>query len=142
MTIFLRCQKVLGIVNGTRPCPTQDHTQFDLWTQCNDIVLSWIHATLSVNETLLNFDCQTAFEAWTILGQLFQDNAAATQMHTRQQFQHFQKGELSMDEYLQLHSLFTNLKVVGEQVQENDLVAQALLGLPIPYNGFITAMNT
>ncbi|GAA0160870.1 hypothetical protein LIER_39122 [Lithospermum erythrorhizon] len=48
-----------------------------------------------------------------------------------------------MDEYLQqLHSLCTNLKAVGEQVKENDLVAHALLGLPEPYNPFITAMNT
>ncbi|GAA0168582.1 hypothetical protein LIER_23265 [Lithospermum erythrorhizon] len=103
LIIFLRGQKLLGVVDGTMPCPSPNHVQYDLWTKCNDIALSWLHATLSVpvNETLLNFDCQTAFAAWTILGQLFLDNASATQMHTRQKFQHFKKDELTMDEYLQ-----------------------------------------
>ncbi|GAA0159189.1 hypothetical protein LIER_16025 [Lithospermum erythrorhizon] len=94
MIIFLRGQNVLGIVDGLMPCPIIDHPRYDLWTQCNDIALSWIHATLSmaVYETLLNFDSQSTFAAWTILGQLFLDNASATQMHSCQKFQHFEKG--------------------------------------------------
>ncbi|GAA0173004.1 hypothetical protein LIER_41442 [Lithospermum erythrorhizon] len=93
MIIFLRGQKVLGIVDGTMPCSPPNHAQYDLWTQRNDISLSSIHSSLSpsVNDTLLHFDCQNAFDIWKILGQLFQDNASATQMHTRQKFQHFQK---------------------------------------------------
>ncbi|GAA0168607.1 hypothetical protein LIER_23283 [Lithospermum erythrorhizon] len=48
-----------------------------------------------------------------------------------------------MDEYFQqLHSLYTTLQAVGENVKESDLVAQALLGLNHDFSGFITAMNT
>ncbi|GAA0157716.1 hypothetical protein LIER_38505 [Lithospermum erythrorhizon] len=42
-----------------------------------------------------------------------------------------------MNDYLQLlHSLYTNLQVVGE----SDLVAQILLGLPPTFNAFITGI--
>ncbi|GAA0166911.1 hypothetical protein LIER_40271 [Lithospermum erythrorhizon] len=142
--IFLRGQKVLAVVDGTMPCPDSSHPQYDMWIQCNDIALSWIHVTLnpSVNETLLNYACQLAHDAWVLLEQLFQDHTSTTRMHLRAQFQHFPKGSLSMDDYLQqLHSLYSKLHGVGENVKESDLVAQVLLGLPSAFNAFITVIN-
>ncbi|GAA0175988.1 hypothetical protein LIER_42007 [Lithospermum erythrorhizon] len=124
--IFLRGQKALSVVDGIMSCLDSSHPQYDMWIQCNDIALSWIHATLnlSVDQTLLNYNCQLAYNAWVILEQLFQDHTSATRMHLRAQFQLFSKGNLSMDDYLQqLHSLYS----IGENVKESVLVAQVLL---------------
>ena len=47
-----------------------------------------------------------------------------------------------MNDYLQqIHSLFSSLTAVGENILDKDLVAQTLLGLPHPYDPFITVIN-
>ncbi|GAA0140081.1 hypothetical protein LIER_01502 [Lithospermum erythrorhizon] len=117
MIIFLKGQKMLGIVDGSMPCPEPSHPQYYTWIQCDDIALDWITATLSssVLETFLNHDCDSSNDAWKILQQLFIDNASATQMQLHYKFQHFTKGDLSMQDYLQqLHSIYRSLIEVGE----------------------------
>ncbi|GAA0187189.1 hypothetical protein LIER_34477 [Lithospermum erythrorhizon] len=142
---FLDCQDVLGVVDGTIPCPDPTHSQYKLWNRCDRIAHSWINSALSeaVLETLLNFDCSFANHAWTTLGKLFMDNISATQMQLRTQCQHFQKEDnMSMNDYLQkIHSLYICLKGVGESLQDSDLVAQILIGLPLPFGPFVRVMN-
>ncbi|GAA0143947.1 transmembrane signal receptor [Lithospermum erythrorhizon] len=65
---------------------------------------------VDVLETFLNHDCDSSNDGWKILQQLFLDNASATQMQLRYKFQHFTKGDLSMQDYLQqLHSIYRSL---------------------------------
>ncbi|GAA0163687.1 hypothetical protein LIER_39643 [Lithospermum erythrorhizon] len=142
MVVFLRAQKILGVVDRTLPCP--DHPQFSTWVQCDDITLSWLTATLSTHvlETFLNHECNSSYEAWTLLQKLFLDHVSTTEMQLRYKFQHFKKGDLSMVEYLQqIHSLYCNLQAVGEPLKDSDLVAQTLLGLPSAFHAFKTIMN-
>ncbi|GAA0161340.1 hypothetical protein LIER_17678 [Lithospermum erythrorhizon] len=125
MIFFLRGQKVLGVVDGTLPCPTSDHPQYSTWVQCDDISLSWLTATLStpVPETFLNHECNSSHEAWLLLQKLFLDHASATQMQLRHKFQHFKKGDLPMVDYLQqLHSIYCNHTDVGEYLFSNGSV--------------------
>ncbi|GAA0155861.1 hypothetical protein LIER_13492 [Lithospermum erythrorhizon] len=71
------------------------------------------------------------------------DIISATQRQLRTQFLHFQKdANISMNDYLQkIHSLYTCLKGAGESLQDHDLVAQPLIGLPLPFGPFVTVMN-
>ncbi|GAA0159080.1 hypothetical protein LIER_15949 [Lithospermum erythrorhizon] len=63
-------------------------------------------------------------------------------MQLRHKFQHFKKGELPMVDYLQqLHSIYCNLKAVGEPLKDSDLVAHTLLGLPSTFHAFKTVTN-
>ncbi|GAA0149152.1 hypothetical protein LIER_08401 [Lithospermum erythrorhizon] len=63
-------------------------------------------------------------------------------MQLRHKFQHFKKGDLPMVDYLQqLHSIYYNLKVVGEPLKDSDLVDQTLLGLPSTFHAFKTVIN-
>ncbi|GAA0183030.1 hypothetical protein LIER_30516 [Lithospermum erythrorhizon] len=81
--VFSLCgQKVLGVVDGTLPCPYSDHPQYNTWVQCDDISLSWFTVTLStpVLKTFLNHECSSSHESWLLLQKLFLDHASATQM--------------------------------------------------------------
>ncbi|GAA0152880.1 transmembrane signal receptor [Lithospermum erythrorhizon] len=144
ITKFLGSKKLLPLIDGTLPRPDDDHPQLENWIQCDDLVQSWIHATLSlpVLETLLNHDCTSATQVWDTLNQLFLDHAEPTRMNLCSKFQTFTKGQLTMTDFLQkIHSLYCSLRAVGEPLLETDLIAQILIGLPSAYAPFVTMMN-
>ncbi|GAA0142221.1 hypothetical protein LIER_35538 [Lithospermum erythrorhizon] len=109
---------IFGVVNGTIPQPVSTHPQQLIWIRCDRIAHSWINSSLSpsVLETLLNYNCPSANNAWTTLNQLFLDNVSATQMQLC-------------------------YKSIREPLQDGDLVAQTLLGLPVAFNPFIIDIN-
>ncbi|GAA0166783.1 hypothetical protein LIER_21862 [Lithospermum erythrorhizon] len=144
ITRFLGNKKLLPLVNGNLPQPPDDHPEFATLVQCDDLVHSWINATISlpVLETLLNHNCTSALHAWQTLNQLFLDHGQPTRMNLRSKFHTFAKGNLTIIEFLQqIHSLYCLLKVVGEPLVDSDLIAQTLIGLPSLYAPFVMVMN-
>ncbi|XP_060211614.1 uncharacterized protein LOC132639150 [Lycium barbarum] len=141
---FLRSQNLLNLVEGSVPCPELTHPQYTLWIQCDTTAHSWINATLSpsILDTLLNYNCETSHQAWSMLEKLFLDHVSSSMIHLKNKFQNFKKGSLSMEEYLQqLHSLSSALSAIGKPISDEDLVAQTLQGLPPSYRTFVSGLN-
>ncbi|XP_019265375.1 PREDICTED: uncharacterized protein LOC109242937 [Nicotiana attenuata] len=111
---------------------------------CDTIALSWINATLSsvVLDTLLNYACETSKQAWETLASLYLDQVSSYAIHLKSKFQNFKKGPLSMEDYLQqLHSIACSLRAIGKPLTGDDLVTQALQGLPSSYRTFVSGLN-
>nr|XP_009757350.1 PREDICTED: uncharacterized protein LOC104210211 [Nicotiana sylvestris] len=142
--IVLKSHNLLSLVDGSIPCPTSTHDEYRLWIQCDTITLSWINVTFSppVLDSLPNYACETSKEAWDVLASLYLDQVSSSSIHLKSKFQNFKKGSLSMEDYLQqLHSLACSLRAVGKPVSDDDLVTQALQGLPSSYRTFVSGLN-
>ncbi|XP_019228395.1 PREDICTED: uncharacterized protein LOC109209554 isoform X3 [Nicotiana attenuata] len=140
----LKSHNLLSLVDGTVSCPSQNHEDYKLWIQCDTIAMSWINATLSpaALDTLLNYGCETFKEAWDTLASLYLDQVSSSSIHLKSKFQTFKKGSLSMEDYLQkIHSIACSLRAIGKAVTDEDIVTQALQGLPSSYRTFISGLN-
>ncbi|KAH0650658.1 hypothetical protein KY290_031521 [Solanum tuberosum] len=120
------------------------YVNYPTWKKCDTIALSWINATLStaVLDTLLNYSCETSKEAWDTLASLYLDQVSSSSIHLKSKFQNFKKGSLYMEDYLQqLHSIACSLRAIGKPLTDDDLVTQALQGLPSSYRTFVSGLN-
>ncbi|GAA0165491.1 hypothetical protein LIER_20884 [Lithospermum erythrorhizon] len=99
---LLRTHNMIGIVNGTVKCPAATHSQYSIWRECNELIQSWIIATLSpsILETFLNYESDSAITSWNTLKQLFLQHVASTKMLLRSKFQNFKKSNFNMNDYL------------------------------------------
>nr|XP_009763441.1 PREDICTED: uncharacterized protein LOC104215353 [Nicotiana sylvestris] len=139
----LKSHNLLSLVDGTIPCLSSDHADYKLWIQCNIIAFSWINATLSsiILDTLLNYACETSKQAWDTLASLYLDQVSSSAIHLKSKFQNFKKGPLFMEDYLhQLHSIAYSLRAIGKPLTDDDLVTQALQGLPSSYRTFVSGL--
>jgi len=140
----LKSYNLLSIVEGKILCPSPNHEEYKLWIQCDTIALSWINATLltAILDTLLNYSCETSKEAWDTLASLYLDQVSSSSIHLKSKFQNFKKGSLYMEDYLQqLHSIACSLRAIGKPLMDDDLVTQALQGLPSYYRTFVSGLN-
>ncbi|KAH0745200.1 hypothetical protein KY285_006857 [Solanum tuberosum] len=99
-------------------------------------------SNIKVLDTLLKYSCETSEEAWDNLASLYLDQVSFSSIHLKSKFQNFKKGSLSMEDYLQqLHSIACSLRAIGKPLTDDDLVTQALQGLPSSYRTFVSGLN-
>nr|XP_043620210.1 uncharacterized protein LOC122592065 [Erigeron canadensis] len=106
------------------------------WERLDSIVLQWIYGTISIDllHTILKTDT-TAFDAWTALANLFQDNKATRAIDLNNKFATTRLDQfITMSAYCQaMKVIFDQLSNVGSPVTEEQLVLQILTGLNEQY---------
>jgi hypothetical protein len=77
----LRSHKVIGIVDGTEPCPPKfitnsdgievSNPEFSIWTRKDQHILSWLTMTLSDSVLSTIYGLHIARQVWTALASKF-----------------------------------------------------------------------
>ncbi|XP_021990975.1 uncharacterized protein LOC110887711 [Helianthus annuus] len=115
-----------------------------LWDCLDAIVLQWIYATISNDllHTILKPNT-TAYEAWTTLENIFQDNKSSRAIHLLHKFSNTRlDGFPNVSAYCQLLKILANqLANVGSPVDNERLVLQLLSGLNEQYEGIATIIQ-
>ncbi|KAL5723566.1 hypothetical protein ACHQM5_006950 [Ranunculus cassubicifolius] len=76
MTIALNAKNKLCFVDGSKPMPSADATDFQVWKRCNDMVKSWLIAVISTNIANSVLYVSNAEDIWKQLRERFaQSNA-------------------------------------------------------------------
>lgn len=155
-SLFIRVLKrfkLLGLVNGTDLCPSplvSDssgsrvlNSMFDLWCECDQILMIWINSTLSKDLLPLTVGMDDSKSLWQSLEHRFA-GASRTHVHSlRSKIQTIQKGDSSMSDYLNfLKEISDKLATTGDPISESDLVAYTLSGLSDDYESFIDLIET
>ncbi|XP_022041560.1 uncharacterized protein LOC110944154 [Helianthus annuus] len=114
------------------------------WDRLDAIVLQWIYSTIS--NDLLNTIIRpgnTAYDAWSTLEGLFQDNKNARAIHLMQRFTTTRlDGFPNMSAYCQaIKSLADQLANVGAPLDNKRLVLHLLAGLTDQYEGISTILQ-
>ncbi|KAM1069966.1 hypothetical protein ACFX15_001756 [Malus domestica] len=144
---ILRRYKLIGLVDGTEPCPDpllpdrSLNLAFEQWFEKDQNLLIWLNSTLSEDLIPFTVGVSTSRELWQKLEQCFGGVSEAHIHQLRSRLQSIQKGSQSISEYLQqLKEISDSLNAAGATVSDRDLIAATLHGLPDEFESFIDSI--
>ncbi|KAF8377256.1 hypothetical protein HHK36_030631 [Tetracentron sinense] len=149
---LLGSQNLLGYVDGTILPPSkllpasnnetpQPNPLFEKWNQTDQLLLSWINATLSEEVLCEVVGLNTAQEVWSTLANTYAQRSKAREYQLRHQLQICKKDSSSMSDYLRkFKSLCDSLAAIGHPVSDEDRVFWVLNGLGPSYESFVTSV--
>jgi transposase InsO family protein len=150
----LRSNDLLGIVDGSEPCPNQflpddqgkDTTTvnpaFVIWTKKDQSLLSWINATLTEKVLATVYGVNTSRQAWVSLATKFASQSPCRVAQLKRQLQHLHQGSKSCSEYLQsAKECADQLAISGKPVDDEDLISYVISGLNASYGPFVISLS-
>jgi hypothetical protein len=151
---ILRTNDLMGIVDGTEPCPprfipglTKDspnqlNLEFTLWEKKDQYLLSWFITTLSKKVISIVYGLNTSRQVWFALANRYAAPSKTRIQDLRRQLQILRQGDKSCPEYVHAaKSLADQLAMVGKPVSDEDLISYLIGGLSPRYNAFITSFT-
>ncbi|KAF3781256.1 Retrovirus-related Pol polyprotein from transposon TNT 1-94 [Nymphaea thermarum] len=145
-------QDLMKFVGGSGEAPLETimrngsnelNPEFTTWRKTDQLVSSWIKATVS--EAVLDQIIRTrsAREAWTTLEKLYGSPSPLRVMLLKKELMFIKKGNSDMVSYLQkIKMLVDSLDAAGCHTQNEDLVQIVLNGLPSKYESLVTSLVT
>ncbi|GAV69740.1 UBN2_3 domain-containing protein [Cephalotus follicularis] len=110
LTPILKAYNFLDLVHGDEPCPPQLTSEdnpaslnpsYTSWCQRDQLVLSWINASLSETTLPLVIGKNTSAEAWSALAQAFGSPSHTRILQLHMQLQNLKKNDSPISTYLQ-----------------------------------------
>ncbi|GAV70641.1 UBN2_3 domain-containing protein [Cephalotus follicularis] len=152
---ILRATQLYGYIDGSITCPqsqismSNDPTKlvsnptYETWILTDQLLLSWINATLSELVMSQVVGLTTLAAVWSALDRLFSSQSRARIMQLRYQLQTVKKGNLTVADYFnRVKSIADSLATTSQPVADSDLVLYILGGLGQGYESFVTAVMT
>ncbi|KAI3949981.1 hypothetical protein MKW92_017093 [Papaver armeniacum] len=153
MLPLLHGRDLYKIVDPTVPLPkptltdatTDEETAnpvYTQWLKTDQLLLSWINATLTEPILAQVVGLKTAREVWSFLESSFASNNYARTLQLRIQLHHMQKGNSTITDYLsKIKNISDSLAAAAQPVSEPDLVLNALRELGPEYDSFTIAIT-
>jgi len=149
---ILKSHDLLGIVDGSEPCPSQftkddegkdiPNPDYAVWTKKDQFLLSWINISLS--ETILPtvYGLQTSQQVWTNLAHQFASESKARVSQLKRQLQSLTQGSKSCAAYLRsAKAIADQLAAIQKPVSDEDLISFIISGLNPTFNTFVTVFT-
>ena len=97
----LIAKKKLGFVDGTLAMPSQVEKphEFDLWNQCNSMILSWLTHLVEPDIAAGMVHAKTAKQVWEDLRDQFSQRNAAAIYQIQKSFATITQGTMSVASY-------------------------------------------
>ncbi|XP_076907609.1 uncharacterized protein LOC143564119 [Bidens hawaiensis] len=116
----------------------------ELWNRLDAIVLHWIYGTISSDllQTIMK-QKTTAYDAWTALETLFQDNKPAQALHLQEKLTNTRLESFpNMEAYCRkVKVLFDQLCILDAGLSDQQLVLKLLMGLTDQYKTTTTVLQ-
>jgi hypothetical protein len=146
----LRSNDLLGIVDGTEPCPPRSLTneqgqssvnpEYTIWNKKDQFILSWINATLSEAVLATVYGLNTSRQVWSALASRFTSQSRSRISHIKRQLQNLKQGSMACSDYLRTAKVWADqLAAVGRPIDDEDLISYIIGGLSPIFNSFITS---
>ncbi|GAV73201.1 UBN2_3 domain-containing protein, partial [Cephalotus follicularis] len=131
---ILRAHKLMHYVEVSNVPHSPTDPTYALWYEKDQMLLSWINATLSESALPYIVGVQSSKAAWNILHRHYASSTPSHIMALKQQLHSFKKGSQSMQLYLQQFKTIANqLAACGSPISDDDLVLFVLDGLSPTY---------
>ncbi|KAA8547071.1 hypothetical protein F0562_003500 [Nyssa sinensis] len=151
---ILRSHDLLGIVDGSEPCPVQFATDdkdkptsivttdYLVWQKKDQFILAWINATLTEKVLSTVYGQTSSRQVWNTLSNRFAPHSRSRISHLKRQLQTLNQSNKTCTDYLFTAKNWSDqLVVVGKPVDEEDLISYVVGGLNSAYHPFITSLN-
>ncbi|KAF9603429.1 hypothetical protein IFM89_036130 [Coptis chinensis] len=117
-------------------------TSFEKWLITDQLLLSWLNATLTEDVLAEVVGISTSKEVWEKLETTFSQRSKARQYQLKQELQNCkqQKGESVSDFRRQFKKFFDSLAAIGQVISDEDKGVLILNGLVPAYDSFVTSI--
>ena len=152
---YLLGQGVLHFIDGLVSCPPSHVSNccdgssstikpsFLRWKQQDQLILSTLLSSLSMNVLHLVVDCQTSSCVWRTLEKMLISPSNSRIMQLHGSFQDLQQGDASVTTYMQhAKSLFDELVAVGRPLSLEDFNLYIFCGLHGEFKDLVTSLVT
>jgi transposase InsO family protein len=151
---ILKSHDLMGIVDGTEPCPPQFlppasdkeepslNPAYSLWVKKDQFILSWINITLAESVLSTIYGLHTSHQVWKFLATKFASPSRTRIAQLRRQLQTLQQGSKSCTEYVTSAQLLAHqLATVGKAVDDDELITYIIGGLNSSFNPFVVSLS-
>ena len=134
MEISLATKRKLGFVTGSVKKEMRDEANAEQWETCNNMVIPWIHASISelIKNSILYVT--TAKEVWKQLEIRFHVTNGSHKYKLNKEVYETQQNGMSVNEY------YTKMKGMWEEQDSLNLLL-AIAGMNVEINAFVQALN-
>ena len=157
---YLRSQKLMGYIDGTRESPLPTITEgeggddarsvanpvFEQWYQQDQLVLSAMLSSLGDTVLAQVVGCTSAHEVWRVIEPTFATASRAQIMQIRMQLATIQKKDLTINHRVLPQSeeprRHPSRAVIGKPLENDEVIAYILQGLPAEYDAIVTSITT
>ncbi|KAH9682619.1 retrovirus-related pol polyprotein from transposon RE1 [Citrus sinensis] len=113
---------------------SQENPEFHVWKKQDQMLLSWLLSSISIEILSLVVNSKTSYELWSSLEQQFGSETAAKKVHLKMMLNNLKKGSMTMTEYFsKLKSVTDELAIAGSPVSSLDFITHLISGLGQPY---------
>ncbi|KAM5566909.1 RNA-dependent RNA polymerase 1-like [Rosa sericea] len=133
---ILKGRKLMGIVDGTNPCPPcfladsegnlsdTVNPNYENWIAQEQTVLSWINESLTPSVLATVARSTSAFSTWRSLSRRHASQSQNRVLQLRSDLLRTFRGNLSISDYLyKINSIADNLALAGHPMTDEDLVS-------------------
>jgi hypothetical protein len=149
---ILKTHDLMGIVDGSEPCPPQFllndegkeslNPAYSIWQKKDQYVLSWINVHLSDPVLSTIYGLQTSQQVWTSLATKFISSTRSHVSHLKRQLQTLKQGSKTCSEYLKNAKTWSyQLAAIGKPIDDEDLISYIINGLNPSFNAFVTVFS-
>lgn len=146
---ILKSHDLLGIVDGSEPCPSQftkddegkdiPNPDYAVWTKKDQFLLSWINISLSETILPIVYGLQTSQQVWTNLAHQFASESKARVSQLKRQLQSLTQGSKSCATYLRsAKAIVDQLAAIQKAISDEDLISFIISGLNPTFYTFVT----
>jgi gag-polypeptide of LTR copia-type len=114
--------------------------EFDKWQKQDQLILVWLFNSISPQILAQVINCETTSQLWQHLHQIYNSQSLAKILELKLKIQTIKKGEDSCT-LQKFQAIADQLRSVGSDVSEQDLVLFILQGLGFDYESFVTAIS-
>lgn len=155
---FLKCQNLMGFVDGSIPCPaallpvpageassavSSPNPAFQAWVQQDQGILSMIISSLSEEVMPLVLGRTTSMAAWRSIELALASTSRARTVHLLTQLQTIQQGESSVADYLgRVKVLLEDLVLAGRPVSDDEQNIYVFRGLRSEFRAFTASLSS
>ena len=152
----VRSHGVSGYLLRTKICPPEFlesclssgeiirtlNPEFEQWNNEDQLLLSWLLASISPSILGHVIHCSSSYELWSILNHLSVTRFRARLLQLRMQLQSLKKGDMAILDYLaKLENLADQCATAGYVMEEDVLVMYALTGLGSDYDPILCSIT-
>lgn len=147
---ILIANDLLGIVEGTEPCPPKHlpasseqavpslNPAYSLWVKKDQFILSWLNSTLADSVLTAVYGLRTSRQVWQFLSTKFASQSRTRINQLMRQLQTLHQGNKSCTEFINAAKhLSHQLAAAGRAISDEDLITYVLGGLHPSFNPFV-----
>jgi hypothetical protein len=149
---ILRTHDLMGIVDGSEPCPQKYLTdskgeeklnpEYLIWNKKDQYLLSVITSSLSEKVLAIVYGLNTSHQAWTALATKFASKSKSRIANLKKQLQNLSQGSKSCSDYMQTAKILADqLSAAGNPIPDEEIISAILNGLQASFTHFITTYS-